>query len=116
MKLTNFLKQATALFVFNSCTPALHLHVGDHFAMPYVASSFSGSVDWNKLSEGQKIVVQRCGDPRRDYSDMERIKPLFDRLIVDAEAKSNAVLLKDAVVTVKESKCMQLQAIPLVRQ
>ena len=57
--------------------------------------------------------MERCGDTTRDYNDMQNIKPVFNRLIRDAEEKSGATILKNVVITVKKSKCVELETVPL---
>ncbi len=110
--------QAAKLLLFtiavtSSCTPALHLHEGDQFQLPYASSASPQATNLDALSPSEKIVVKRCGNTAHDYNDMQNLKPVFDQLIRDAEEKSNATILKDVVITVKKSKCVELSAIPL---
>lgn len=116
MNWQSVLKFSLLTLTLAACTPALHLHEGDQFSMPYAGSMLPRAVELATLSPEKEVVVRRCGDTSREYDDMQNVKPIFDRLISDAEIKSSALLLKDVLIKVTNSKCVELHAIPLVKR
>ncbi len=104
---------------FFSCTPALHLHEGDRFYFSYVSATpvpkndKGNDIDLSQLTPGKNVSIKKCGDSRHQYNNMGELKPIFDKLISEAQRQSGAVLLKEASITVKALNCVELEAIAL---
>ncbi|MCX6119739.1 MAG: hypothetical protein NT027_19560 [Proteobacteria bacterium] len=102
-----------------SCTPALHLHEGDRFYFPYVSATpipkndKGAAVDLSQLTLGKKVSIDKCGDSSHQYNNMGELKPIFDKLITEAQMQSGAILLKEASITVKPLNCVGLEALAM---